>query len=72
MKIFKRNAECVSIMYLNGERLLDWRCPICGYGVAEEYICCPYCRQKLKFEEKKVNPKDYQIHLTSNKKYWEN
>ena len=71
MKMFKKNAECVSIMYLKGERLLDWRCPACGMGVVEEYVCCPYCRQKLKFEENQVNPNDYKIHLTSNKKYWE-
>lgn len=25
----------------------DYRCGSCGMGVAEEYICCPYCGQKL-------------------------
>lgn len=28
----------------------DYVCPICGAGVAEEYICCPYCGTGLDWE----------------------
>ena len=65
MKIFKKKAECVSIEYHNGERLLDWRCPNpkCGYGVSEEYICCPYCGQKLIFDRSTIKTEQYKVHL---------
>lgn len=25
----------------------DYRCTECGFGVAEEYVCCPYCAAEL-------------------------
>ena len=30
---------------------LEFRCPNkkCGFGVAEDYVCCPYCGQRIKF-----------------------
>ena len=49
MKIIKRKAECVSVMMHQGERLYGYRCPKCGLGVSEDYRCCPYCCQRLKF-----------------------
>lgn len=51
MKIFKKEAEIVAILMIHGERVLDYRCPNknCGMGVAEDYICCPHCGQRIKF-----------------------
>lgn len=25
------------------ELIPDWRCPNCGYGVADNYVACPHC-----------------------------
>ena len=33
--------------YGNGEKVPDYRCPVCGFGVAEDYICCPHCSAEL-------------------------
>lgn len=53
MKFIKRYAEFVGCVKYNGEFLNEWICPNkkCGMGVAEEYVCCPYCGQKIKFKE---------------------
>ena len=53
MKIIRKWAEFVGYTLYHGERLNEWRCPNkkCGMGIAEEYICCPYCGQKIKFKE---------------------
>jgi len=41
--------ELVAYLCHNDERLPDYRCgnPDCGYGVAEEYVACPYCGSEL-------------------------
>ena len=62
MKAIKKKAECVAVVYHNGERFLEWRCPTCDNGIAEEYICCPYCGQRLKFE--KISVGQWQSHIT--------
>lgn len=53
MKFIKRYAEFTGRMKYMGEYLNEWRCPNkkCGMHVAEEYVCCPYCGQKIKFKE---------------------
>ena len=51
MSIFRKNAEFVGYTLYHGERINEWRCPKCGYGVAEVYVCCPHCGQKIKFPE---------------------
>lgn len=50
MKFIKKKAEQVSITIHGGDITPDYRCPTCGMGVAPEYVCCPYCTQKLYFE----------------------
>lgn len=35
------------------EKVPDYRCPECGFGVAEDYICCPHCMSKLDWENVK-------------------
>lgn len=27
----------------DSELVSDWRCPNCGYGVADDYVACPHC-----------------------------
>ena len=31
----------------------DYRCPICGLGIAEEYQCCPYCMSEFNWSKVK-------------------
>ena len=32
---------------LGSELIPDWRCPNCGYGVADDYVACPHCGSEL-------------------------
>ena len=64
MKFIKKEAECVSITEHGSDTLYDWRCPSCGMGVAEDYVCCPYCRQKLIFKRpNEINLNDFGIKI---------
>lgn len=53
MKFIKKYAKFVGYRILFGQEIAEWTCPNkkCGMGVSEEYICCPYCGQKIKFKE---------------------
>lgn len=53
MKIIRKAAEFVGYMLYHGERFNEWQCPNkkCCMGVSEEYKCCPYCGQRLKFKQ---------------------
>ncbi len=53
MRFIARFAEYVGYRTCFGERINEWRCPNkkCGFGVGEEWVCCPYCGQKIKFGE---------------------
>lgn len=53
MKIIRKYAEFIGCTIYHGERANEWRCPNkkCGMGVYEEYTCCPYCGQKIRFRE---------------------
>lgn len=53
MLIIKKNAEFVGYVEYHGERFKEWRCPNrkCGMSVAEDYVCCPHCGQRIKFFE---------------------
>lgn len=32
------------------ESIPDYRCPNCGYGIAEDYVSCPHCGGVLDWE----------------------
>lgn len=51
MRIIRKFAEFVGYKRYHGERINEWQCPNkkCGMGVSEDYTCCPYCGQKIKF-----------------------
>lgn len=53
MKYIRKYAEFVGYTLYHGDRTNDWRCPNkeCGMRVSEDYTCCPYCGQKIKFGE---------------------
>ncbi len=53
MKAVRKFAEFVGHKFYHGECFNEWRCPNkkCGVSVSEDYICCPYCGQKIKFKE---------------------
>lgn len=53
MKIMRRFAEFVGYTLHHDVEFIEWRCPNkkCGMSVSEDYICCPYCGQRIKFKE---------------------
>ena len=52
MKIIRRWAKFVGYRIYNSEKFNEWRCPNkkCGMHISEDYTCCPYCGQKIKFK----------------------
>lgn len=50
-KMFRKQAEFIGYIIYQDKKFEEWRCPNkeCGLGVSEEYTCCPYCGQKIKF-----------------------
>lgn len=53
MIIIRKYAEHIGYTIYQGERINEWRCPNkkCGLHVMEDYNCCPYCGQKIKFKK---------------------
>lgn len=49
MKCIRKFAEFIGYVIFDDERFKEWRCPNCGFGVSEDYVCCPCCGQKIKF-----------------------
>lgn len=49
MKFIKKSAEFVGYVVHGDDKFKEWRCPTCGMSVAEDYVCCPYCGQYIKF-----------------------
>lgn len=51
-QIPKKPEICADVYNAQGELVgKDYRCSECGMGVAEGYICCPYCGQLLDWSE---------------------
>ena len=67
MRAICKLAEFVGYTLYHGERFNEWRCPNkkCGFQVSEDYTCCPYCGQKIKFKEP---PKVKMIKISMNEK----
>lgn len=54
MRFISKRARYVADVKLDdGTVVHEYRCPNkkCSMHVSEEYICCPYCGQKVKFRE---------------------
>ncbi len=53
MKLLRRKAHFTGYVVYHGEYFSEWHCPNkkCGFHVSEEYICCPYCGQRLRFPD---------------------
>lgn len=51
MRFIRKFAEFIGYTIYHDEKFAEWRCPNkkCGFSVSEDYTCCPYCGQKLKF-----------------------
>jgi hypothetical protein len=54
------------IQYSEEEYIDDYRCPICGLGVAEDYTHCPHCGRKLNWQI--VNDKNVKVRVIQIKK----
>lgn len=40
--------EIVAYMqFSDGEKVPDYRCPHCGFGVEDDYVTCPHCGSEL-------------------------
>ena len=52
MKMIRKYAIYTGHTVINGERTDTFDCPNrkCGREVLEDYTCCPWCGQKLKFQ----------------------
>lgn len=44
--------ELVAYFTHSEESTSDYRCPECGFGLAEEYSYCPYCGSELDWKKK--------------------
>ena len=43
-----KKPEICADIYHGGKFIgRDYRCSNCGFGVADDYLCCPYCGQYL-------------------------
>ena len=51
------------------ERIPDYRCPICGYGVADDYVSCPHCGGVLNWEDVEAPSEEIFRNLTSTDTY---
>lgn len=40
-------VEAVACLTYNYEKIPEYRCSECGFGVAEGYVSCPYCGSEL-------------------------
>ena len=43
-------VEVVAFLNYNNQRLPEYCCSECGFSVADNYICCPYCGSELDWE----------------------
>lgn len=43
--------ELVAYFTHSEESTPDYRCPECGFGLAEEYSYCPYCGSELDWKQ---------------------
>lgn len=61
MRFIKKYAEYVGCVTPSGERFELWRCPNkkCGSSISKDYICCPYCGQKIKFTKRKWRKSEF-------------
>lgn len=37
----------------------DYRCPECGFGVADDYVACPHCGSELNWEKVRKPSKEF-------------
>lgn len=57
IKLIKVVVPKVVAYVINGEDIKntenDYRCPVCGMGISEEYKCCPYCMSEFDWDKVK-------------------
>ena len=58
------SPELVAYFAHGEEKIPDYCCPICGFGVADDYVCCPHCAAELEqYKDKKS--KEFQKFIDS-------
>lgn len=57
--------ELVAYLIHGKEKLPEYRCPECGAGVSEEYICCPYCGVGFDWNRKDEKSAEFQKLINS-------
>lgn len=51
IRIVKRKRPILDHFVASGENAYPvYKCSSCKANVADDYICCPYCRTELKWE----------------------
>lgn len=53
------SPELVAYFTHREEILSDYRCPVCGFGVADDYVCCPHCAAELDWEHEDKKTKEF-------------
>lgn len=61
--------EIVAYLKYGEEKVPDYRCPKCGFGVADDYICCPHCSAELNWEDVEELSEEMFRNLTSTGTY---
>lgn len=51
--------ELVAYFAHGDEKIPDYRCPICSFGVADEYVCCPHCSAELDWTREDKKSKEF-------------
>lgn len=51
--------DLVAYIRHGNEKLPDYRCPECGYGIGEDYTYCPYCGVKFNWEKMNKPSKEF-------------
>lgn len=59
------SPELVAYFTNGEEKLPDYRCPICGFGVAEDYVYCPHCAAELDWQYKNEKSKEFREFIDS-------
>ena len=53
------SPELIAYLTFGDEKLPDYRCPICGSGVADDYVCCPHCGAELNWKHEDKKSKEF-------------
>lgn len=51
--------ELVTCFMHKGEKILDFHCPVCGFGVEDDCARCPHCASELDWNREDKKSKEF-------------